>query len=175
MSDWIESNARGYLTFRFNAKKFKADIKAECDAIWKGVKSDLKLYKQLLEILGEEYNDFVPYDTGQLARFYTDSKNGLMYRRFNPKDGFNVAEWQYNVEYPERHYHKKYGYIYERKYKDKNGKEHTYAQIIKGKGEVHPLARDHWADAEVTALIWDDFVQKAAPLIIKSAKKRGKK
>lgn len=172
MSDvWKSSNARGYITFSFNLKELRNSLDKVKHIDKYDIRKNHVLYKNLLEILGECLNKYVPYDTGNLARFYTDSKNGLMYRRFNAKDGFNVAEYQYNV--PTDHSHGAKRYVYPPSSKYPKGKVVT----IPGKKVVHPEATDHWADKEHQSKIWPRFTQRAKPLIVKAIREelRGKK
>jgi hypothetical protein len=166
--------ARGYLGVRFDAVKFKRDMKQEYDTIWKGIKNDYQLYKQLLEILGQELTPFVPWETGELGNFSTDSKNGLLYKKLD-KNGFNIAEYQYT--HPLDHFAKDYFYPASRVTRNGTMPYKPNGRLIAGKEEtIHERAKDHWADKETQAIIWPDFTVRAKPLIIKSAnKKRGKK
>lgn len=191
ISSNARSNARGYITFRFDANKFKKDIKKEFDLLVGSLTKNPHLYQQLLDLLGKELDPFVPEETGELSRYYTDYKNGLMYRKIS-KDGFNVAKYQYNTvePRPEKRTNPKYlnhfnttGYTY----RYEKGKVAPYSRTgyvyprnltvhRPGKtGISHPDASDHWADKRHQSIIWDDFVIKARPLIVASLNKRGKK
>lgn len=176
--DWKRSNARCYLTFSFDMRKLKSDLSKKVDNITKyPMRKNLTLYKQLLEVLGECLDKYVPYDTGKLARFYTDSKNGLMYKRIGQTDGFNIAEYQYNVEDLD-HSHKprvkEYKYGPSKRYPKGRTVKIT---LNKGKRVIHPHATDHWADKEHQSKIWPRFTQRAKPLIVAAIRKemKGKK
>lgn len=186
----IVANARGYITFRFDANKFKKDMKNEFDLKVESFKKNPHLYQQLLDLLGKELDQFVPQETGELARYYTDYKNGLMYRKISD-DGFNVAKYQYNTVNPPRKKLTSPKYLYHFNttgytYHYKKGKVAPYSRTgyvyprnltvhRPGKsGIYHPDASDHWADKQHQSIIWDEFCIKAKPLIV-AAMKKGKK
>ena len=176
MAKDVSAFARGYIAVRFDARRLKKELKKEFDTIWVGVTKDRQLYGQLLELLGEKLMRFVPAQTGQMMNFYADYQNGLLYTRVNPRDGFNVAEYQYNTPLN----HKKprtYTYYYSgasKSGKTNYGKGRKVTITVPATEFYHDKARDHWADEDAQAQIWYDFKVEAKSLILKSAKKRGR-